>query len=277
MARTKMMNNLDAVGEAVGALMGIADGLEEDEYIESLVRDAHGKAAKAFDVAAAAAGAAGHLTHVFEFGTAGITRGQPKFMDPTSEAARLWTHKVTGTGGNLDIGYTFRPALNRNPIPTTRDTGVPSKYLRRISKRKYVFWNKAFVMETGQTVEIHAKRGNYLFVPFNNEAPRNPLNRKGFVMWNTKRQGPIMAQPGRTTKGTFTAFWMRWWASQGEEVMAADMMKNVEYDTKKAEKELAKRANSHPVKPAAANNPLSVAKRARFTAKQNFGRGRASE
>lgn len=245
----KVMSNLESVGDLVGSLKGISEGLSEDSYIESVILQAHGKATNAFDLAAAATASTGRMTHVFEFGTAGITEGNVKFADPTSPAARLWVHTISGRGGNQDIGYSFRPALNRNPQPTTRTTGVPSKYLKKLSRRKYIFWNKAFVMETGAPVEIRAKNGNFLFVPFNKEAPRNPMNRKGFVMWNSNSLGPISAVPGKTTKGEFTSFWMGWWASAGENIVEKDMRASISADIEKAVADATKKAAATVVKP----------------------------
>ena len=47
----KVMSNLEAIGDAVGALSGMADGLDEDQYLGSIIEQAHGVAANAFDVA----------------------------------------------------------------------------------------------------------------------------------------------------------------------------------------------------------------------------------
>jgi hypothetical protein len=270
MIKTTIVNNLDAAAELVGSLAGMSEGLDSDEYMNRLIEQAHGKATNAFDVAAAATAATGRLQHMYEFGTAGITRGPVKFPDPTSAAARLWTHTVVKTTGGAEIGFNFRPAINRNPQPTTRDTGVASKYLRKLSRRKYVFWNKAFVTETGQTVEIHAKNSDYLFVPFNNNPPRNPLNRKGFVMWNSKALGPIRAVPGETLKGNFTTFWTTWWSNQGEKVFDKSMVTEVNKDVRKATRLAEKKAATHGLKPAAANNPNATANKARQTARKEF-------
>lgn len=269
MIEIETLNNLESVGDMVGSLKGISEGLEEDEYIGRVIRDAHSKATMQFDIAAAATASAGHLKHVFEFGTAGITEGKVKFTDPTSASARLWMHKIEGRGGNLDIGYTFRPALNRNPDPTTRSTGVPSKYLRKLSKRKYVFWNKAFVMETGQTVEIKSERGDkgFLFVPtpgFN--SPRN------FVLYPSKIKGPINSVPGQSTQGTFTAFWVRWWGSVGGDLIEADMRKTVSTDIERAVAAAAKKANAERIKPAELTNVVAASEKARRREKNLFGR-----
>ena len=272
--KAKSLNNLESIGDMVGALSGISDGLDEDKYIERIIQQAHGKAANAFDAAAAGAARAGALAHVFEYGTAGITPGIPKFPDPTRPEARLWEHRIIGQGGVQQISYAFRPALNRNPQPTTASTGVPSKYLRRLSKRKYVFWNKAFVMETGRTVEIKAKNGDFLFVPFYGKASSNPMNRRGYMMWNSKRQGPLTNTPGAHTKGKFTAFWLGWWAAEGSNNMETDMRRQITTDITAAERQMQLRTLRAPLKPASAVNVHGAAARARSAINKMFGKGR---
>ena len=238
--------------------------------MERLIEDAHGTASRAFDVAAAATASAtgGGIAHMYEFGTAGITKGPVKFPDPTSQAARLWVHTLRGAGGSQEIGYDFRAALHRNPQPTTRDTGVPSKYLRRLSKRKYIFWNKARVMEHGMSVEIKSKQPHgLLFVPTPGmNAPR------GFVMWNTNRKGAIRAVPGATVAGNFTALWMRWWGNEGAALVEGNMRKKVEADTRIAQREAERRAQAQPMKSATANNPVGAAAASRAVAFKTFGR-----
>lgn len=266
--KAQMLNNLESVGELVGALKGMEEGLEEDAYMESIIQRAHGEAATVFDAAAASAGMAGHLKHVFEYGVSGVTRGPVRFPDPTAPEARLWTHTLKGVGGHQDVGYSFRPAVIRNPKPTTASTGVPSKYLRRLSNRKYVFWNKAFVMETGMSVTIKSQQPHgMLFIPTPGQnAPKN------FVLWNTHTLGPIQSTPGKSSRGEFTAFWMNWWGGPGGELMEHSMRKSVTIDIEKAMAAAAKNAQATPMKPAHANNIMGAAVRARTFVKKLFGR-----
>jgi hypothetical protein len=263
MPKTRVLSNLESVGDMVGALKGISEGFDEPSYLEGLIKEAHGDAASMFDIAAASAGAAGPLRHVFEFGTTGVTKGPAKFHDPTDSAARLWVHQMQGIGGRQNIMYTFRPALNRNPKPTTQETGVANVYLRKLSQRKYIFWNKAFVMETGQPVEIKSRQQHgMLFVPFNNKQANNPLNRKGFVMWNTHKLGPLVVTPGQNTKGNFTTFWMNWWGVQGQNVMEESMRRNVTMDIERAEVAIEKEAAAkRALKPVQATNIIAASRK----------------
>lgn len=270
----KVMSNLESIGDMVGYLKGLADGLDDDLYMEAVIKEAHSTTAHAFDIAAAATAATGKMTHVFEFGVPGITRGVPKYPDPTQPEARLWKHELTGAGGNQDIAYTFRPALNRNPQPTTRYTGVPSKYLQKLSRRKYIFWNKAFVMETGMTVEITPKNGNLLFIPFYGE-PAMDGSGRSFMMF----PGNAQLRPGRSTKGTFTAFWMTWWGGVGAEMMEDEMTRIINIDIEKYEREAAKKAAiaARQMKPPAATNLMSASKKAKAWGAKAFGWARKSK
>jgi hypothetical protein len=245
----KVLTNLEAIGDMIGALSGIDESIDDKVYMEGLIKAAHGKAASAFDIAAAATAKAGRFPHVYEFGTTGITRGAPKFGNPVDPRARLYVHKLVGSGGNQEIMYSFRPATQPNPKPTPESTGVDQKYLSRLSDRKYYFYNKAIVMETGRVVEIKPQNGNFLFVPFYGEATRNPLYNRGHMMWDARRLGPLYARPGKSTRGEFTQFWMGWWAGMGSKMMYADMEKSVTMDIDIAMAEATKRANSEPVKP----------------------------
>lgn len=245
----KVLTNLESIGDLIGALSGISTALDEETYMDGLIKSAHGKAATAFDFAAAATARAGRFPHVYEYGTAGVTRGLPRFANPADPKARLYFHQIAGHGGNQEIMYSFRTATQPNPEPTPQDTGVDSKYISRLSGRKYYFYNKAYVMETGQVVEIRPQNSNFLFVPFYGEAPRNPMYTRGFLMWDSSRLGPLYAQPGKSTKGEFTQFWMAWWSKAGSALLGGEMEKSVTMDIDIAMAEAAKRAKVETMKP----------------------------
>lgn len=270
----KVVTNLESLGDLIGSLKGMGDAMERDEYIDSLVRQAHETASKDFDIATAATAGAGFLTHMFEFGVPGITPGKARFSDPTAPEARLWVHKFHGGGGKYDASFTFRPAMQPNPRPTVASTGVSSKYLAKLSRRKQVFWNKAYVMETGQTVSIKAKNSDFIFVPFRGEASRDPKNKKGFVMYNTTKLGPITAQPGRNSKGSFTAFWTNWWNSAGSTIMETNVNQKVKADVSKAGTEMTRTAANTGMKPVQTTNIQSAVNTSRARMKKNFGTGR---
>lgn len=272
MIKTEFEANFDAIGELVGSLQGIGQGLNEQDYMAGLIRDAHSLAANAFDLAAAAtAKAGGGLSHVYEFGTAGITPGPVFFDDPTAADARLWVHTIVGTGGNQEIGFSFRPAVEPNPQPTPASTGVSQQELNKLSGREYVFWNKAFVMETGEAVQIASRSGDYVFVPFYGDPSDDPSNTKGYMMYNTAAKGALTFSPGHSVRGNFTQFWGTWWASEGEAIMSERMTEYVNYDIKTAMAEATKAANAAAVKPVETIDIFGSANRARMVLKRLFG------
>lgn len=244
----EVLTNLEAVGDMVGALVGMSEGLDDQAYMDGIIKAAHGRAATAFDAAAAATAKTGRIAHVYEYGVMGITKGMPKFADPTDLQARLYVHTLTGAGGNQDIGYTFRPAKQPNPKPTTLSTGVSSIYLNKLSNRKYYFYNKAFVMETGMTVQIKPDRGNFLFVPFYGEPSMDTANNRGYMMWDARRKGEITARPGQQSEDSFTKFWLAWWTAAGSSIMSDVMEEYVTIDTEAAMAEATKRANAESMK-----------------------------
>ena len=54
----EVLTNLESVGELIGALAAMEETLDQDEYVEGLIREGHEKAKSAFDVAAAATASA---------------------------------------------------------------------------------------------------------------------------------------------------------------------------------------------------------------------------
>jgi hypothetical protein len=252
--------DFDAISELAGAIAGLSDSWNDAAYLDALARDAHSTASLAFDAAAAASASAGYLTHMYEFGVNGITRGPSRIADPTSPIARLWNHQLNGSKGVYNIEYSFRPAIQPNPLPTTADTGVPSKYLRKISRRKYIFKNKAMVTETGMEVTIAPKKGRLLFVPFYGEPANGGRGRsdRGYMM-NPHTMSVI---PGRTSAGTFTTFWEGWWNGTGKGIMEKEIQKKIAIDVETALNTAAaksKRITPRPAKTAAAGMAASAA------------------
>lgn len=261
----KFEANMDAVAEAIGTVYGIDEETKSADYLDRLAKDAHNDASIEFDMAVAATAGAGYLTHVFEYGVPGITPGPSTFSDPIAENARLYAHWFRGTRGHYDVDYVFRPATRPNPTNTTKTTGVRSKYLSKLSKRKYIFFNRAWVMEMGQDVEIAPLRSNFLFIP-SDQDPR------GFIMWNAKLKGPIHATPGRETKGTFTAFFENWWSSQGIARMDRDIQNNITTDITRVMDAAEARAARYALEPVSAKGYKHTVARAKGQTKAHFSR-----
>jgi hypothetical protein len=238
-SNASLYSNFEALGELLGGLSGIAEGMDTDTYLGGVIRQAHSEATNIFDQAAAATAKTGRLQHVYEYGTTGVTTGRPTFK-ATDQAARLWVHEIGGQGKNQIFGFFFRPATQPNPQPTTASTGVASKYLRKLSRRKHIFRQKAMIIESGAQVTIKPKNGNLLFVPFYGEPATNPRNTRGFAM----SKGPITMTPGATSQGTFTAFWEAFWASQGNVAMGEAMTKTITKDVNMAVSQVEARAQA---------------------------------
>jgi hypothetical protein len=250
------MSNLDVLGELLGQLEGLDPAMKNPRYIQDILTVAHNESSEAFDLAAASAASTGYLQHVFEYGNPGITEGKPVFHNPTEPEARLYIHKMRGSGGNQNIMYSFRAATQRNPSMTVANTGASSKYLRKLSRRKYVFWNRAFVMETGRPVSIKPKNGEFLFIPLRGQESKTGDDRatkRGFIL--TKKG--VKTVPGRSTKGQFTSFWMGWWSGSGDEMMVKSAARQVEQDIEKVRVELDAVAKKSKMKPVQTTN-LSV-------------------
>lgn len=232
--KSTMVTNLDALGKVIGAASAMDEGFDQ-QYINSVIRAAHSEVKNAFDIAAAAtAQASGNMSHMYEYGVPGITRGKPSFTSGAQDAAHLYVHTLDTRHDGATINYVFRPAMIRNPQPTVESTGVPSRFLKKLSRRKYVFKNRAFITETGASVSIN---GNpWLFVPFGKEGPRNmdnPNAKYNFMFYNSDRRGPIKARPGRKNRGAFSAFWAAWWAGEGSRKLSEKMESDIQEDFRK--------------------------------------------
>ena len=213
------------VSKAIGAVYGIADASEMPQYLSNILDDAHAEAAEAFDrTAATIAAAGGGIKHMYEWGTTGINneRTTRRFSDPTSPQARLYQHVIAGEGSNIkDITWVPRQSVVPVPRPTVKKTGIEKRYLDKLSNNRYVFYNKAMVMETGQEVTLAHSKTGLLFVPFyGNPSPdaRATDKRRGFMMYPLSK-GPITMRPGAKVAGRFTALWTGWWNQTGVRMM----------------------------------------------------------
>ena len=212
--------DFSGIEEAIGLGQGIADGAQDPRYIDGLINAAHNVASLEFDLDMAATAGITYLSHVYEFGTVGITRGDPKFSDPTAQSARLWSHTISGKGNTQNIGFAFRPAVVPNPEPTPEFTGVEQEVLDRLSGNEYVFWNKAAIVEYGATVHIRPKEKKVNFVPFYGK-PSWAYPGRTHIFRPIEGKEPMESNPGDESgmTGSFTKFWMTWWKTRGAGLM----------------------------------------------------------
>lgn len=226
----ELMVDFSQVENIIGTAEGIFDATASPGYIGDLIKAAHNVASKEFDVDAAASAGPANMSHVYEFGVQGITRGDVKFADPTAPEARLWVHAIKGGGNLQSISFAFRPAVVANPKPSAKFYGVSSAVISKLSRRKYVFKNKASVVEFGETVYIKPKEKTFNFVPFYGQPARNPMYTEGYIFRPISPGGPMESNPGTDSgmAGTFSNFWTGWWSGRGIELISGSA--NEHYD-----------------------------------------------
>lgn len=232
MKKATVVANLDALGQVIGSIKAMEE-MDSPAYINSLIKVAHGKASNAFDIAAAAtAQAKGNMSHMYEYGVAGITRGPVKFPTGAEPGAHLYVHTLDTRHDGATVNYVFRPAVTRNPRWTSKDTGVPSKNLKHLKNRKYVFRNVAYVTEMGQTVQIQPREGGrFLFIPWLGGRSPGALKggQSGFTFYNAETKGPLKIKMRKNT-GAFSSFWALWWAGEGTKMLTKSMTEDVTKD-----------------------------------------------
>lgn len=216
--------NFDPLLTAIGAVYGISDAADSSQYMNDVLNSIHSKASQQFDNAAASFATTGRIKHMYEWGTAGINKERTtrRFSDPTSPEARLWVHTSEGEGNIKYIGFDYRLSTVPIPPPTTTKTGVSQEELQKLSDRRYVFYNKAMVMETGMEVEIVGRHSNVLFIPFYGNPSPDASKRdveRGFTLYPWPKKGPIKTRPGKKVAGSFTAFFEGWWKTAGMKSM----------------------------------------------------------
>lgn len=222
--------NMSGAEKQVALLGAIADMGKDQEYQDALYDHAYAEADADFNRQAAALGATGSISHMFEWGTLGINRGRSNMRpNPLSERARLWKTVNMGRGLNRTVGFTFKPSLALVPKPTVKMTGADSETLSRL--KDHTFWNKAAIMESGQEVTV-ARKGETkaLFIP---------LMRNRTYGWATEREkeqgfafrpGPMTIVPGKNVRGNFTKFFVTYWNTRGPQIIDKDISASIEYD-----------------------------------------------
>lgn len=235
----KVISNIDQLAEGIGSYIGMMEGLDQQNYMDNVLEGAFVKALPEFNMYAAGRGMSDpeSFGHMWEFGTAGITRGNSKYT-PMNPNARLWETRMTGHGVNKTIGFIFKPAKSFNPPQTTESTGgVDQDVLDRLKgntgERKYRFPNRAFVFESGTDVNIFPKRSKVLFIPIETEGmpsgvkDQQKAEERGYVWAKAHTYSPGEFS-GAT--GQFTGMFGAWWAGPGGQAMFESMAERVETD-----------------------------------------------
>lgn len=190
-------------GFTMGVLSGMAKEVRTDRYLGDVIAYVHKMLSDKFDehMDFAVNAAPARFSHVYEWDQGGISE---KADD------RLWTHKLLGNGGSRNATFVWRASVKPIPTPQERKNikgdpmqQVPDDEIAELSKRRYIFYWKAPIMEYNSPVTIRPKYAKALFIPTGD--PSNP-----FVFSNEFRN----LQPGgEQNTGQFTAEWTAWWST----------------------------------------------------------------
>jgi hypothetical protein len=270
----KMTTDLEALAEAIGTYLGVADGLESRQYMDSMLEIAHNETVPDFAKAAALSAKKFNFTHMYEYGVAGITRGDRQFINPVLPSARLWTDHMVGSGRTKRITFLFRQATRRVPAHTTEETGVAQEELDKLKVnqgKRYVFQNKAEVFEQGIPVSIHGKQKHgRLFIPLKTEGHSvRGVTAKDEARGFTWRRS-VRLNPGADTDsiGQFSEFFFVWWSTEGAERMASSMQRTVDTDLASVESKVSRYRS--PLESPKTNSINGTVKRARSKTRKQW-------
>jgi hypothetical protein len=208
------------IGYAMGTISGMAKKVRTDRYLGDVITYVHSELAALFDehMDFAVDAAPQRFSHVYEWNP---RPGSDRRED------RLWRHKILGSGGKRNATFTWRASVKPIPTPQERKNNpndpmseVPNEEIERLSKRRYVFYWKAPIMEYNQPVNITPKYAKALFIPTGD--PTNP-----YVFANEFRN----LQPGgEQNTGQFTAEWTSWWGAMAPEYFEKYLREGLEKD-----------------------------------------------
>lgn len=150
------------VGHALGVVEGIARTLDTDVYIEDLVGRAANYAAMDIGETIDEQARVDHtLSHVYEWRL------------PGNPAGRLFAIYPVGRGRNRIVTFNF--LASKTPVPSIEEREqsgailpLPSEVKAKLDKsnsNRYVFRQKAEMMEYGMSVHITPRNGEKLFIP----------------------------------------------------------------------------------------------------------------
>jgi hypothetical protein len=223
--------DLEPMLYVLGAGQAFARSMKDKTYVDALMDEAFEHADRAFDEQADAVAMTGAISHMYEWGTAGVNKGRSNVrMKPQNPNAKLWTNYSVGTGLDRTIAFVYRPSLATVPKPLASETGMDPEVIASL-RPQYFTW-KAEVMEENRTVTIAPKEAQWLLLPATKENLErfewrtNDINR-GYIL----RRGPFEAQPGKERYyGSFTALWDNFWLNTANEIFETDVSRMIEED-----------------------------------------------
>lgn len=234
--------DLSGINDAIGLSLALEDIGRQSRYAQDLITCAYRHVDEDFNREAAAfAATTGSLGHMFEWGTLGINTGRSNMRpDPMSEKARLWKNEFKPGRKISSLQFKFKPSVAIVPKPTSRKTGIPSDILKRL--KTHIFWNKAYVLESGIPVTVKPKPDNKRQLLF---VPNLWKGEKGFSMYNRPTQPNVSAE----TQGTFNIYWLDFWEGRGEEMIQNLVEEYAMEDLKRVVRKLnaKKQRSMHPI------------------------------
>lgn len=216
----EVSGDFSEIGHTMGLLSGMAAEVKTDRYLGDVISYVHSELAKRFDehMDFAVGAAPKRFSHVYEWNA---RPGNDRAAD------RLWSHKLLGSGGRRNATFVWKASIKPIPTPQERKNiegdpmqDVPQEEIDQLSKRRYIFYWKAPIMEYNSGVTITPKYAQALFIPTGD--PANP-----YVFVNEFRN----LQPGgEANTGQFTAEWTSWWASMAPHFFEQGIRESLEND-----------------------------------------------
>ena len=258
----KMLIDQSGVNSMLGTVFILDELGRQSRYMQNLIECAYEQANTEFNLSIVAfASATGRMGHMFEWGTVGINTSESNMsLDPMEKRAQLWTNIFKPGRKWSTLSYTFNPSVATVPKPPAEKTGIDERILSKL--RDHVFWNKAFVMETGEPVTIRPKADNVRGLLF---VPNIWKGEDGYSMYSKNTHPDISAK----TKGTFTTYWTEFFEGQGAVLMQGNVEKWFEEDLYMAVRMIRSKSTLHIPDPTIDKRQIESSKR---TARKYFER-----
>lgn len=215
MSELEFNMDLSNVGAVMGSITGTMEAVKTKVYIKDLIRGAQHQLGAHFNT---------HMTllaltqpqrfhHVYEWNHV----GQPAF--------RLWKNTYVGTSKRV-TSFEFLPSHVQVPLP---DPEFPPGPKGQQVHRRYIFWNKARVMEYNIPVHIYVKEAKALFINLRDNPGVNlPDNHKGFTF---AQQATIFNRGA--TAGSFTNAFIEFYREQAPVIFKTEIQPVIEQSVEK--------------------------------------------
>lgn len=221
--------DMSDVAYFIGKGLAMCESGDDADYLDDVIRAAFGTAEQEFNLQAVAMGKTGAIKHMFEWGTVGINRHKSDIRpNPMSDQARLWETVVEGHGITKTLTFYYLPSVATVPKPTSRETGMDPSDIEMLED--HVFEWKAMVFEEGTPVTIEPINAKRLIMPFYKGVIPSTATAADIARGYTMGKGPYTFVPGQDVAGNFVAFFTEFWEGEGNTIVNADVIKQIEFD-----------------------------------------------